>query len=250
MSALARPVGRLTCLSLVRAIRTGWAMFLVTRPLSVSYAMIFAVIGVFTLVGIERASFAPLIFPLAGGFMLVGPALLAGFFAMADRILSKQACQFADIIDGFSRTSREMLSIALACALLFMIWVTDVATIYGFTVGRVPASLLVVFFPTQNVLTFMTWTSVLGAILAFVIFSISAFSVPLLYYRRTGLVHAVALSVTAVFSNLMPSLLWAIILAVTIIGSILIFPLFLLTFPVLAFASHALYRELFPELSV
>ncbi|WP_294262567.1 hypothetical protein [Propionivibrio sp.] len=44
--------------------------------------------------------------------------------------------------------------------------------------------------------------------------------------------------------------MWAVILAVTIIGSILIFPLFLLTFPVLAFASHALYRELFPELSV
>jgi uncharacterized membrane protein len=40
------------------------------------------------------------------------------------------------------------------------------------------------------------------------------------------------------------------ILAVTIIASILIFPLFLLTFPVLAFASHTLYRELFPGYSV
>ncbi|WP_294259570.1 DUF2189 domain-containing protein [Propionivibrio sp.] len=150
----------------------------------------------------------------------------------------------------FSRTSREMLTIALVCTLLFMIWVADVATVYGFTVGRVPASLLTLFFPSKNVLSFMIWSSVLGALLAFVIFSISAFSVPLLYYRRAGLVQAIVSSVTAVFANLLPSLLWAVILAVTIIGSILIFPLFLLTFPVLAFASHALYRELFPELSV
>jgi uncharacterized membrane protein len=87
----------------------------------------------------------------------------------------------------------------------------------------------------------------LGALLAFLIFAISAFSVPLLYYRRAGLRRAVALSVAAVFANLAPSLLWAMILSVTIICSIIIFPLFLLTFPVLAFASHSLYRELFPE---
>ncbi|MBK8400883.1 MAG: hypothetical protein IPL29_07430 [Propionivibrio sp.] len=82
------------------------------------------------------------------------------------------------------------------------------------------------------------------------IFSISAFSVPCSTTGGLDWVQAIVSAVTAVFANLLPSLLWAVILAVTIIGSILIFPLFLLTFPVLAFASHALYRELFPELSV
>jgi uncharacterized membrane protein len=71
--------------------------------------------------------------------------------------------------------------------------------------------------------------------------------VPLLYYRRAGLVRAVQLSIGAVFANLVPCLLWAVILSVSIVASILIFPLFLMAFPVLAYASHALYRELFPE---
>lgn len=251
MSEYVTPVfTRLTLSSLARAIRHGWKMFLITRPLSVSYAMIFAVIGVVILIGIERASFAPLIFPLAGGFMLIGPVLLSGFFALADRIMHKEPCNFSDITDGFSRTSREMLAIALLCTLLFIVWVIDVATVYGFSVGRAPASLLVILFPSEDVLTFMIWSSVLGAILAFAIFSVSAFSVPLLYYRRAGFVQAISSSLSAVFANLFPCLLWAVILAVTIIGSILIFPLFLLAFPVLAFASHALYRELFPELPV
>lgn len=238
---------RLTLDSIYRALGRGWVLFLQTRKLSVSYAMIFAFIGVCILVGIERASFAPMIFPLAGGFMLLGPMLLTGFFAIADRVALSEACRFSDIFRGFSRTSSGMIAIALVCTLLFMIWVTDVATLYGFTVGRVPVSLGQFFSPSENIRSFLIWSSLLGAVLAFVIFSISAFSIPLLYYRRVGLVRAVSLSVAAVFKNFVASLLWATILSVSIIGSILVFPLFLLTFPVLAFASHALYRELFPE---
>ena len=70
---------------------------------------------------------------------------------------------------------------------------------------------------------------------------------PLLYYRRAKLLQAVQLSVMAVFRNLIPCLLWSLLLMVTITVSILIFPLFLVTFPVLAYASHALYREIFPD---
>ena len=214
--------------------------------MSITYAMVFAVIGVLILVGMERASFAPMILPLAGGFMLIGPVLLLGFFATADRVASGEKGTFADILLGYSRASREMLVIALVCTLLFVIWVTDAATLYGFIVGRTPATLLTPVLPAENVVFFLIWSSLLGAFLAFVIFAISAFSVPLLYYRRAGLVQAVSLSVSAVLANLGPSLLWGLFLSLAIIGSILIFPHFLLTFPVLAFASHALYRELFP----
>ncbi len=240
-------LGRLTFTSLFRALGRGWQLFLYTRSLSVSYAMIFAVIGLLILIGIERASFAPMIFPLAGGFMLIGPVLLTGFFSVADRVARCETFGFSDIVSGFSKTSSELLAVGFVCTLLFIIWVTDAATLYGFMVGRTPVSFLVLVSPSNSVLSFLMWSSVLGTVLAFVIFSISAFSVPLLYYRRAGLVRAIYLSVSAVFANLAPSLSWALILSVTIIGSILIFPLFLLTFPVLAFASHALYRELFPE---
>jgi uncharacterized membrane protein len=239
--------GTLKVASLSRAIRRGWEMFVRTRPLSVSFAMIFAFVGVVILVAIERASFAPMIFPLTGGFMLIGPLLLTGFFAVADRMAVGEASSFSDIAYGFSRTSREMLMLAFVCTLLFMIWITDTATLYGFIVGRTPTPLLQLVSPSRDVVSFLCWSSLLGALLAFVIFSISAFSVPLLYYRRAGLVRAVQLSIGAVLANLVPCLLWAVILSVSIVVSILIFPLFLMAFPVLAFASHALYRELFPE---
>ena len=238
---------RLSVESLSRAIGRGWDMFSRTRQLSVTYAMIFAFIGVLILVGIARASFAPMIFPLAGGFMLVGPLLLSGFFVLADRIARGEKCNLSDVATGYSRTSPEMMVIAAVCTILFMVWITNVGTLYGFIVGRTPVTLLLLLTPTANVVYFLLWSSLIGVFLAFIIFSISAFSIPLLYYRRAGLVQAVQLSVSAVFANFFPCMLWALILSMTIIASILIFPLFLLSFPVLAFASHALYRELFPE---
>jgi len=238
---------QLSSKSLPRALARGWDMFSHTRPLSVTYAMIFALIGLVILTGIVKASFAPMIFPLAGGFLLVGPLLLSGFFVLSDRVTRGQRCTFSDVADGYMRTSADMMIVAAVCTLLFIIWVTNAGTLYGLIVGRTPITIQLLFAPSNNVIYFLILSSVIGILLAFIIFAISAFSIPLLFYRRAGLVQAVQLSVSAVFANFVYCMLWALILSITIIFSIIIFPLFLLSFPVLAFASHALYRELFPE---
>ena len=182
--------------------------------------------------------------------MLVGPVLLTGFFSLADRIEAKQPVHLSDVADGFRRSPRGLWIVALVCALLFMIWVSDAATLYGFMVGRLPMSLLDLLPPPESVLSFALWSSIMGAVLAFLIFAVSAFSVPLLYYRRTDLVPAVVASVRAIFGNFFVVIPWAILLSASIIGSILLLPLFPIVFPVLAYASHAFYRELFPDTPV
>lgn len=238
--------GCLSMASIARAIRQGWAVFSQSRQVSIAYAMIFAVIGLLILTGIVQAGVTPMMLPLAGGFMLIGPALLCGFFSVADRVNQKSPTQFSDVFIGFSKASRQILAVALVCMLLLLIWLTDAATLYGFMVGRTPVPLLGLLPPPDKVRSFILWSSVMGAVLAFVIFAISAFSVPLLYYRRVELVQAIVLSVRVVFRNFIPCICWAIILSAAIIVSILLLPLFLLAFPVLAYASHALYHEIFP----
>ncbi|SDI39346.1 DUF2189 domain-containing protein [Propionivibrio dicarboxylicus] len=232
---------------LPQVVRRGWAMFVRTRPLSVSFSMIFALIGVAILASIMRASYAPFIFPVSGGFMLLGPCLLGGFFAIADKVSIGQACSAADIRHGFSRTNFGISLIALLCTILFVFWVINAAYQYGSIIGRVPEPIFNLIAPSANVLAFLMWSFVVGALLAFGVFAVSAFSVPLLYYRRAGLLRAVSLSVTAVFRNFVPCLLWSAVLTISIVISIVIFPLFLVAFPVLAYASHSLYREVFPS---
>ena len=248
MRATADPALRqLTPDSIVRSLQRGWSLFLQTRQLSVSYAMVFALIGVLILVAIVRASFAPLIVPLTGSLLAVGAVLLTGYFAIADRAAQGQAAHVSDVLGAYSRASSGMLAIAALSTMLFIVWVVDVATLYGFVVGRVPRQFLRYLGSSGLGSAFVIWSSLLAVTLPLVIFAISAFSVPLLYYGRVRAIQALRVSVIAVSRNFVVSLLWALILSFSIVASIVIFPLILLTFPVMAFASHALYRELFPD---
>ena len=228
-------------------INRGWRIFLKTRPLSVSFSMIFALIGVAILASITRASYAPFIFPVSAGFMLLGPFLLGGFFSLADQLAAGNECRAEDIRRGFSRTNGGIFAIALVCMLVFAVWVINAAYQYGSIVGRVPEPIFNLLAPSANVISFLLWSSVLGAALAFFVFAISAFSVPLLYYRRARLFQAVALSVRAVLQNFWLCIGWSLLMTVAIVISIVIFPLFLVVFPVLAYACHSLYREIFPD---
>ena len=76
------------------------------------------------------------------------------------------------------------------------------------------------------------------------IFAISAFAVPLIFCRRLDLAKAVGASVRAVFGNFGVMIAWGVILTVGIAGTILLFmPLFVVVFPVLAYASERAYRD-------
>lgn len=238
---------QLTPDAIVRSLERGWSLFVQTRHLSVSYAMLFALIGAVILIGIVRASFAPLVVPLAGSLLLVGAVLLTGYFALADKAAQGAEVGFSDVRRAYARSSAGMLAIAAVSTVLFIVWVVDVATLYGYVVGRVPRQFLNYFGLSEQGAAIVIWGCLLAGVLPLLIFSVSAFSVPLLYYRRARLMQAVRLSVVAVSKNLMVSLLWALMLAFSIVVSIVVFPLILLTFPVMAYASHALYREIFPE---
>jgi uncharacterized membrane protein len=229
-----------------RALRYGLRSFREARIASICFSMVFALLALVMFAGAEHAGVAPMLLPLAGGFMLVAPALLCGFLALAEGLRSNTVPAALDAFRGFRRYTREMFALSLVCLLLFMIWVTDAATLYGFMIGRQPMGWQDLLSPADAVLKFTGWSALMGGVLAFVIFSVTVFSVPLLYYRRARLVRAVVLSVRGVFANFVVCLGWGIVLATMTIGSILLLPLFVMVFPVLAFASHALYQEVFP----
>ncbi len=233
---------------LIQALTVGGQTYRATPGPSSAYAAIFAGIGLILMAGVGMLGVSPLVLPLAGGFMLVGPALLAGFFALNRIHASGDRPRMGDAMAGFIRAPSGLWAIAGICAFLFLIWITDVGVLYAFMVGakHLPYELPWLFRLQQEVVVFEFWASVMGSLLAFGIFSISAFSVPLLYERRANLIEAISISVRTVFANLIPSLLWGILLSLATIVSILLLPLLLVVLPVLAYASFALYRRVFP----
>lgn len=230
----------------IAALREGHAMYRATLGTSTAYAAFFVLIGALLFLVLDHAEIAPLSLSVAGGFMLVGPALLAGFFALADCRESGEAPRLGHVWQGFRGLPRDGWAISFVCALLLLIWLTDAGTLYGFMVGQTPTTFRHFMTGQTSATKFVAFSSLMGAALALIIFTVSAFSIPLIHYRRATLVRAVVASARAVFGQFPIMLCWASLLAGVIIASAWMLPLLLYTLPVMAYASRALYRQVLP----
>lgn len=229
-----------------QALAAGWATTVATRQVSIAYAGVFALIGLVILAALLAGGFTPFVLAAAGAFMLIGPIILAGFFGIAHDHEFRGGARLASIGAGFRAAAGALWALALVCALLFMIFVTDAAILYSYMVGGTPVWLTGLVPTAPGVTSFLFWGAVSGFVIALLLYCVSAFSVPLLCERRAGLVDAVVASVSIVFGNFPAAMLWAAVLAFLIIGSILLLPLLPVVLPWLAFASRALYRQVLP----
>lgn len=237
----------LTIHSLRSALAEGAHVARATRLSSSLYALVFTVGGLLIMGGLLAKGLTPFIIAAAGAFMLIGPAILAGFFGIAKAFESGEAPRFASVVAGFRAASGAVWVLSLVCALLFMIFVTDAAILYAYMLGAAPVWLADALPVSGDILKFVRWAGVSGFVVALLLYCVSAFSVPLLCERRAGLVEAVVTSVRVVFGNFGVAMLWAFLLASLTIGSVLFLPLLPLTLPWLAFASRALYRKVLPR---
>ncbi|PKO88685.1 MAG: hypothetical protein CVU18_06440 [Betaproteobacteria bacterium HGW-Betaproteobacteria-12] len=228
------------------ALGDGWQLAAATRRTSVAYALIFTVGGALIGGGLLASGLTPLLIAAAGAFMLLGPVFLAGFYGIAAAHEAGAAGGAAAVLGGFRRAAPALWVLALVCALLFMIFITDAAILYSYMIGGAPVWLAELPADPRAVGRFLLWGGVSGLFIAFLLFAVSAFAVPLLCERRAGLVGAIVTSVRLVFANFWPAMLWALLLAATIISSCLLLPLLPLTLPWLAYAGRALYRQALP----
>ena len=236
----------LTAGGLQRALADGWRIANATRGVSLGYALIFTLGGLAIMGGLLAQGWTPFIIAAAGAFMLIGPVILAGFFGIAGALEAGEPVGPASIVSGFAQASRALWALALVCALLFMIFITDAAILYAYMVGATPVWLDKLLPANAHVLSFVRWAGVSGLFVALLLYCVAAFSVPLLCERRAGLVEAVVLSVRVVFANFIPSIFWAFFLSTVTIGSVLLLPLLPLMLPWMAYASRALYRQALP----
>jgi len=228
------------------ALLDGWRLALATWRASAVYALPFAVADALILGGLLAAGLAPFAIAAAGAFLLLCPILLAGFYGIAAAHEAGQAVTGAAALNGFRRAAPALWALALVCVLLFMIFVSDAAILYGYMLGGAPVRLFERPADPGMVARFLLWSGASGLFVAGILFPVAVFAAPLLCERRADLVGAVAASVRAVFANFAPAMLWALLLAAVLLGSCLLPPLLPLTLPWLAHASRALCRRLLP----
>lgn len=231
------------------AVRSGYATFRAIPGVSIAYAAVFTAIGLILIGTVVALGFSPMSLPFAGAFMLVGPVVLSGYFELARKHATGSRPALADAFGAFRRAPAGLWLVALFCALLFLIWITDAGVFYSFTIGGQVANETLAWFPVarHDIWMFYFWISLVGSVLAYMIYLVSAFSVPLLYDKRATPIAAVHASVRTVLGNFLVCIAWGLVLSSIIIFSILLLPLLLISLPIMAYASYALYQTAFPE---
>jgi uncharacterized membrane protein len=232
-------------------LRAGWRTFLQAKGLSAAYAGIFALLGLMQFIAVVSVGLSPLVVALAGGFMLLGPALLCGFFNVSDHLERGERVSLQHFFSGFRLAPPALWVVALVEMFLFLVWLTDAGVVYGLYFGGTPNMFLPEFLAglagEGDTWPYLFFSGLMGTLLAFIIYTTAAFAVPLLFYRRANLAGAVSASVRAVFSSFPAMLAWGLILSGAMFAAmLLLLPLFPVVFPVLAYASRQAYSEVFP----
>lgn len=232
-------------------LKQGWHDFVESSFISIAYAAIFCIIGGAALIWLLSAGMGLLFFVLAGGFMLVAPVLVTGYYQVSHLLRQGKEPVFDDIMASFRQNPPAVWLIAIIVALVFLLWISDAILIYSVYLGMESIVLSDLTHDPGvrgNVAAFFIIGSMLGGVLALGIYALTAFSIPYAFERRVGFGQAIGFSFKGVFHNLLVMLIWAAVLAGTMFATMLLaLPLIIVVFPILAYASYAAYLDVMPD---
>ncbi|MGF1649365.1 MAG: DUF2189 domain-containing protein [Hyphomicrobiaceae bacterium] len=227
----------------------GWRDLWTIPQVSLTYGLVFSVIAVLLTYGLVSFGWQSLILALAGGFLIVGPFVATGLYDTSRRIGAGEPVSLSTAARAASNAKGQLSFMGAILFFALYVWVQLALLLFMLFIGSrglPPAS---EFIPTllftPHGLGLLVVGTAVGAVLAVVVFSISAVSVPLLMTRRIDAVSAISVSVEAVRRNPEAMGLWAALIAGFIaLGILTLFVGLVIAFPLIGHATWHAYRAL------
>lgn len=232
-----------------RWLSAGWSDLLAFPQISLLYGALFsaAAIGMWLLSGsLGLRSFVPV---LASGFMLIGPVLGVGLYEASRRREAGLPVRLRDVISAGYEARLELGMLGLALFIVFAGWFLIAMLLFLSFMGVNPflpvEELVPLLLFTPEGVTLLTVGTIVGALLAALVFAMSVISAPMLLDRPIGVADAVFASLKSTALNIKPLALWAALIAGFITMGIATLSLGLvMIFPLIAHATWHAYREL------
>lgn len=226
----------------------GWRDFLRTPRVSLTYGGAFVVVSFLLTIGLISAGLGSLVLPLAGGFVLLAPILVAGLYDVSRRLEQGAPVSLSHVFSAFSDNLGQLSAMGVVLLILWFVWVEVAIVLFAIFFNQAPPPLHtfleeVVF--SLEAAPFLLIGSAFGAVIAAVIFAITAVSIPMMFDRQVDVVTAIGASLLVVRANWQVMFGWAAMIAViTVVGVLSFFLGLAVALPVLAYATWHAYRDL------
>lgn len=232
------------------ALRDGIRDFARRPALSLFFGLVFALFGAALLAGFLLADQLWIVIAAGVGFPLVAPFLAAGLYEMSRRYSRGESFTARDILLVMvGQQRREFGWMAFVVLFVFWIWAYQVRILLALFLLSKPIrsfdALIDIMFTTADGLTFLAVGTIVGAVIATILYSITVIAMPLLMDKDIDFVTAMITSVQTVLKSPAVMLGWGAAigaltfasLAPALIGVIVVIP-------VLGHASWRLYERL------
>jgi uncharacterized membrane protein len=226
----------------------GWNDFSQAPVLSLSYGLAMVAVSYMLVLGLSSIGLFYLVLPMVAGFMLVGPIVAVGLYEVSRLHNMGREARLSDAFAAYGRNAGQISAIGLMLMLMLLFWVRVALLIFALFFSYQPPTLEgfvnTVFFTEQG-LVFVAVGSIVGGIIATVVFAVTALSIPMLLDRDTDLFTAVATSVRGVMENWQTMAGWAgLIVLFTAAGLATAFIGLALALPLIGYASWHAYKEI------
>ena len=246
------PVATITVSDINEAWAEGVRDFRAAPAYGLVFGAIYAAGGLLIVLSATALGLSYLVYPLAGGFVLIGPLAAVGLYEVSRRRERDMPLTWRTVLGViFEQRHRQLAWMGAVTLFFFVVWLYAVQLLIALFLGSHNFAsfhdFLADVMTTPEGLLFLLLGNAIGAALSIVLFSITFVSFPLLLDRDVDFVTAMITSIRAVITNPLPAIGWAItIVLLLILASLPFFVGLVVVLPVLGHSTWHLYRKLVP----
>lgn len=230
------------------ALSAGWYDFLQAPLYGLFFAGVYVLGGWLILWSVTAKGQLWWTLPAGAGFPILGPFIACGLYEVSRRLEVGEGLDWRGVLGViFSQKDRQTPSMAAVIVVFFLFWNFLAHMIFALFLGNVTLTNItssLSMFTSSEGLAMLVVGTIVGAVFATLLFSLTVVSLPMLLAREVDFVTAMLTSVAVVRESPAVMLGWGAFIAVSLFLAML--PGFLGLFvalPVLGHASWSLYRR-------
>jgi uncharacterized membrane protein len=229
---------------------TGWRDVWTMPHVSIVYGAFFTLAAALLAIGLWVVGAPSLFLALAGGFLLIGPFVAVGLYEASRRLAAGQVPNLGEVVVAGLGARGELAFFGAVLLFAFFVWLQLAFLLLMLFLGtsevpRASTFMHTLLFTPQG-LGLLVVGSLIGGIIAAMIFAISAVAVPMLLEKKIDAVTAARASVAAAVHNPKPMALWAaLIVVIMAAGFATLLVGLAISFPLIGHATWHAYADIY-----